>query len=113
MCELKTFQNTSNDKSESNSVLFRVEFPFPMPTWNRILAMRRNHRLHLKSVMKELCCAYILSASGSQTSTEYAPSGQSTASLLAAFLKTIRPNSSKRSSSPKSKGSRKEPLLLY
>ena len=75
-------------------VIFRVEFPFPLPTWNRILAMRLHYRLHLKSLTKELSCIFIRSASGSPTSTDNAPSGASTRSLLVKYYKAMGRKSS-------------------
>lgn len=71
-------------------------FPFPLPTWNRVLAMRLQHRLALKRAMKELCSISIRSGTGSPIQMGSAPSGSSTALLMQKYLLMIRPKTSKK-----------------
>ena len=39
----------------TEEVLFEVELPFPLPTWNRILAMSIKERMKLRELIYAMC----------------------------------------------------------
>lgn len=88
----------------------RVEIvlPVPLPTWNRLLAMHPWQRMkcrHLIHLFVSLSCRY---GRDWPTLTEFQGKRHSTELLRAEYFETIRPSSSKASSTGRRKGSGKK-----
>jgi hypothetical protein len=66
-----------------------IVLDFPLPTWNRVLAMGVGKRARLKRLTKQLMCELFATGVVSQTPTGCVLSGCSTPSLLADYLRTI------------------------
>lgn len=66
-----------------------VELDFPLPTWNRVLAMSVRERARLKRLTKQLISELLATGAVSQTPTGCVLSGSSTPSLLEDYLRMI------------------------
>lgn len=90
-----------------------VRLPFPLVTWNRVLAMGPWLRKRLRHSIHELVSTFIPEGRDSLTQTEYRRRQQLTESSIAAYLKMIRPSTSKKSATHKKRSRRvrkKKPL---
>lgn len=81
----------------------KIILPFPLPTWNRILAMSLKERMRLKKWIRGAVSVCIHDAIGLQTKRV---SRQRLASMgydVAVYYAMIRPNTSNQSLLPKKK----------
>lgn len=86
-----------------NSVEWSLELPFPLPTWNRVLAMNHWQRKKLRDLTDGLVSYFVRTATDSLTRTDSAGNMFSIRSSLAAYSKMIRPGTSKASRTGKSR----------
>lgn len=75
----------------------KITLPFPLVTWNRILAMRLRERMKCKKLVHQLTSMSIANAKGLQTQTDFQRNGSLMPLLKAEYLEMIRPSTSKRS----------------
>jgi hypothetical protein len=85
-----------------------IELPFPMPTWNRVLAMQHFQRAKMRTLLHRLVSIYIPLERASLIPMASVINTQSTSLLIAELLKMIRPSTSSKSRSAKSKVCRNE-----
>lgn len=74
-----------------------IVLPFPLPTWNRVLAMHHWQRKKLRDALHELVCIFTPIGKDSLTPMEYQRKLLSTESLRQEYYLMIRPSSSNKS----------------
>ena len=74
----------------------RIELPFPLPTWNRMLAMHHWERKALRDSLHRLVFMSTQYAEDSQTLTVSPQKQLLMDSYVAEYLKMIRPPTSKK-----------------
>ena len=89
--------------------MIRIELPYPLPTWNRILAMNPWQRKKLRDMIHASLSALSVIESCDTTLTVYRPKQSWTALYMLEYLQTIRPNSSRKSALKAIRAEKKEP----
>ena len=74
-----------------------IILPFPLPTWNRILAMHHWERKKFRDLTDQLVSRFIPKGTDARTQTAHALSTSSTVWLVLEYYKMIRPNMSPKS----------------
>lgn len=86
----------------------KIELPFPLPTWNRIIRMHPIQRYKMDNIIKEFVFISIQYANGSLTQTAYQQKLLLMESSRQALFEMMRPSSSKKSPSAKKKARKKK-----
>ena len=89
-------------------VILIVELNFPLPTWNRILAMSHWERKKLRDLLHRMTCMSTLYEKDSLTLTEFPQKRLSMDLLRREYLLMIRPPTSKKSVSAKKKAKKRK-----
>lgn len=84
-----------------------VRLPFPLPTWNRLLAMHHWERKKLRDWIHHAVSISIRAGTDSLTPMESAQRLQSTGLSLLEYYQMIRPNASRKSLLAKRKSDHK------
>ena len=85
-----------NAIDDKRKLLLRIVLTVPPPTTNRILAMNHWERKKLRDLTDQLISITLQNASDSVTQTRYLLNTSQIAWLTQAYLKMIRPNTSKK-----------------
>lgn len=83
-----------------------IELPFPLPTWNRLLAMNHWERKKCRDLIHRMTCISIQSGVGLPTSTEYQRKQPSMELCRLEYLAMIRPSGSKALPTPRKNAGR-------
>jgi len=89
-------------------LLARIVLPFPLPTWNRLLAMHHWQRKKLRDLLDRCASSFVQSSSDYAMPMVLRPSTSWIASCLPDYLRLIRPKSLKKSRIGKKKPKRKK-----
>ena len=80
---------TTSPPGTSSKPLRSYVLPFPLPTWNRILALSLRERMKLKVLVKLFTCTSIACGNDWPTSMEYRSKQRSTDWCWQEYWKTI------------------------